>query len=127
LGSASVSRAGDGVLAIANVSSVSDQVQIYLKKRSFSARRENQHARRMRYPTYLRAALKFRSSANECTVAQREAPRMMRRARDTDSRVRHNIDSHICVANKAVPPVGAQIHFVVSTCNSERLREFAWP
>jgi len=51
----------------------------------------------------------------------------MRRARNTDSRIGHNIDSHICVASKAVSRVGAQIHFMVATCNTERLREFAWP
>jgi len=74
-----------------------------------------------------KAALKFPTPANERTAAQSEPPRIMRRARDPDSRIRHNIDSHICVANKAIPRVSAQIHFVVATCNTERLREFAWP
>jgi len=46
----------------------------------------------------------------------------MRRARDTNSRIGHNIDSHIRVASKTVPRVGAQIRLVVATSNTERLR-----
>ena len=71
--------------------------------------------------------LQFHRPTYERTAPKRETPRIMRRARDPDSRIRHNIDSHICVANKAIPRVSAQIHFVVATCNTERLREFAWP
>jgi hypothetical protein len=49
LGSARVSRAGDGVLAIANFSYVFDQASHEAPRKFVSARRRNQHARRMRY------------------------------------------------------------------------------
>jgi len=50
LGSARVSRAGDGVLAIANFSYVFDQPSHEAPRKFVSARRRNQHAGRMRYP-----------------------------------------------------------------------------
>jgi len=46
----------------------------------------------------------------------------MRGARDTDSRISHNLYSHVGVASKTVLWVGAQIHLVVATSNFERLR-----
>jgi len=51
LGSARVSRAGDDVLAIADFSSVfHTHYPIDLLQKFVSARRRNQHARRVRYP-----------------------------------------------------------------------------
>jgi len=46
----------------------------------------------------------------------------MRRARDSDSRIGHNIDGRLRIASKTVPRIGAQIQFMVSTSNTERLR-----
>ena len=55
-GSARVSRAGDGVLAVANFSSASRQgssrseTEFCAEEKSVAARRRNQHARRVRSP-----------------------------------------------------------------------------
>ena len=51
LGGARVSRAGDDVLAIADFRSVfQTHYPIYVLQKFVSARRRNQHARRVRYP-----------------------------------------------------------------------------
>ena len=68
--------------------------------------------------------LQFRSAADELAATQGEPPRIMRRPRDTDSRIGHNIDSYICLPRKTMSSVGAQIHLVVATSDSQRLREF---
>jgi hypothetical protein len=59
LGSARVSRAGDGVLAIANFSirvfgRATARKHFGRSEKFVAARRRNQHARRMRYPADLR-------------------------------------------------------------------------
>ena len=46
----------------------------------------------------------------------------MRGARYTDSCIGDNMYGDICVANKTMLRVGAQIHLVVATSNAERLR-----
>ena len=56
LGSARVSRAGDGVLAIANFFDVLAERTVRLKEKSVAAGRRNQHARRVRYPEGIRIA-----------------------------------------------------------------------
>ena len=40
--------------------------------------------------------------------------------------VRHNIDDRIWGVDKAIARIGAQIHFVMSICYIERLRQLAW-
>jgi hypothetical protein len=53
-GSARVSRVGDGVLAIANFSGVCHYFgRASAREKIVLARRQNQHARRVRYPDYL--------------------------------------------------------------------------
>src|SRR2546426_928073 len=61
------------------------------------------------------------NSAYELAATESEPPGIMRGARDTDSVIGDNIDSHICVASKTVSRVGAQIHFVLAIGNAERL------
>jgi hypothetical protein len=51
----------------------------------------------------------------------------MRGASDTDSRIGYNINTHVCGASEAMPRVGAQIHFMMTIGNVERLRQFAGP
>jgi hypothetical protein len=58
----------------------------------------------------------------ELASTQGKPPGIMRGARDTDSRIGHNVYSHVGVASKTVLRVGAQIHLVVATSNPERLR-----
>ncbi len=66
--------------------------------------------------------LQSRDSAYELASTQGKPPEIMRGARDTDSRISHNLYSHVGVASKTVLWVGAQIHLVVATSNFERLR-----
>jgi len=49
----------------------------------------------------------------------------MCRARNADAPVCDNLHSCFCVPHKAVLRIYAQIHFMVSTGNVERLCEFA--
>jgi len=46
----------------------------------------------------------------------------MRGARDTDSRIGHNVHSRTGVSRKTVIGVRAQIHLVVATSNTKGLR-----
>ena len=49
----------------------------------------------------------------------------MRRARDPNSLVGDDTDRHFFVASEAISRVGAQIHFMMTIGNAERLRELA--
>jgi hypothetical protein len=49
----------------------------------------------------------------------------MRGAAYADALVSHDINRSICVKGKAVPRVGAQLHFMMAIGDAERLREFA--
>jgi hypothetical protein len=49
----------------------------------------------------------------------------MRGAANADALVSQNVNRSICVESKGVPPVGAQIHFMMAIRNAQRLREFA--
>jgi len=52
----------------------------------------------------------------------------MRGAANADALVGHDIDppqASACVKGKAVSRVGAQIHFMMATRDTQRLREFA--
>src|ERR1051325_4622943 len=49
----------------------------------------------------------------------------MRRTADADSLVRYNIKSRVRVRYEAVARIRAQIHFMISARDSERLRDFA--
>jgi hypothetical protein len=69
--------------------------------------------------------LQFHRPAYEFTSPQRETPWIMRGARDTDSLVGHHVSRRFCVASEAVSRVGAQIHFMMTVGNAERLRDFA--
>ena len=66
--------------------------------------------------------LHFGSSTNKLAATESEPPGIMRGAPDTDSRIGNNLYSHICVAGKTVLRAGAQIHLVVATGNTQRLR-----
>jgi len=50
----------------------------------------------------------------------------MDRTRNPNPSVRHNIDNRIRGPGKAIPPIGAQIHFMMSIRYIERLRQLAW-
>ena len=69
--------------------------------------------------------LQFHRPTYERTAPKRETPRIMRRARDTDALVGYHISRRFCVASEAVSRVGAQIHFMMTIGNAERLRELA--
>ena len=51
----------------------------------------------------------------------------MRGASYADSRIGYNIDILICAAGEAMPRVSAQIEFVMSIRDVERLRQLARP
>jgi hypothetical protein len=53
----------------------------------------------------------------------------MRRARDPNARIRYNLSApqaSIRAQHEAMPPIGAQIHFMVSVGNVESLCQFTW-
>ena len=52
------------------------------------------------------SALQFHRPANELTSAKRKSPWIMRGARDTDSRIGHNMSDRICVAREAMARIG---------------------
>ena len=70
-------------------------------------------------------ALQFHRPAYKLTSSQRETPWIMRRARDPNSLVGYNIHRYSFVLSEAMSRVGAQIHFVMSIGDVERLRELA--
>jgi hypothetical protein len=65
-------------------------------------------------------ALPWRA-AHELTSAQSKPPGIMRGACNTNSRIGDDVHRRVCVANKTVLWVGAQIHLVLTTSNAERL------
>ncbi len=73
------------------------------------------------------SALQLHRRAHKRTSVKRKAPWQMRRARNADALVCHNFHRCLCVPGEAMPWVGAQIHFMMTMGNVERLREFARP
>src|SRR6185437_14948322 len=71
------------------------------------------------------SALQFHRPTYKLTSPQRETPWIMRRARDPNALVGYHIRSRFCVASEAVSRVGAQIHFMMTISNAQRLSELA--
>src|SRR6188472_3799932 len=69
--------------------------------------------------------LGFHRPAYKLTPLQRETPWIMRRTRDPNALVGYHIPRRFCVASEAVSRVRAQIHFMMTIGNVERLRELA--
>ena len=66
-------------------------------------------------------------NAYEFAPAQGEPPGMMRGATYANSRIGYNIDIFICATSEAMPRISAQIDFVISIRDIERLRQLARP
>src|SRR6516165_3623358 len=71
--------------------------------------------------------LRLHWPTNEVTSTERKSPWIMRGARDTDSRIGHDISRRMCVVRKAVARIGAEIHLMISPADGKRLRQFARP
>ena len=74
-----------------------------------------------------RPPLQFHWYTQELAAAQRKPPRMICRARDTNTLVGNQIENRTRSTSEAVPRIGAEIHFMMAICNIERLCEFARP
>src|ERR1700746_1124982 len=72
-----------------------------------------------------RPPLQSHRSTYKLAPEQRETPWIMRGACDTDALVGHYVGRRFCVASEAVSRVGAQIHFMMTIGNPERLRQLA--
>jgi hypothetical protein len=68
--------------------------------------------------------LQIRGAADVFAPADRESPGMMRRPRDADPFIGDNIDMVAGRRGKAMARIDAQIHFMMSISNIERLRQF---
>ena len=66
-------------------------------------------------------------NAHKFAPAQGEPPGVMRGASYADSGIGYNIDILICAAREAMPRISAQIEFVISIRDFERLRQLARP
>src|SRR5438874_5758383 len=80
--------------------------------------------------TYLgghRPPLQFHRHTQELAAAQRKSPRMICRARDTNTLVGNQIENRTRSTSEAVPRIGAEIHFMMAICDIEHLCEFARP
>src|SRR6266487_354600 len=71
------------------------------------------------------ANLGFHCPTYKLTSPQRETPWIMCRARDPNALVGYHIRRSLCVSSEAVSRVRAQIHFMMTIGNVERLRELA--
>jgi len=74
-----------------------------------------------------RPPLQLGRHAYECASPQGKTPRKMRGPGDADAFIRDDIERFICFVDKAMPRIRAQIHFVMSMRDIQRLGEFARP
>src|SRR6266550_716157 len=69
----------------------------------------------------------FHRPAYKLTTLQRKAPWIMGRSCDPNAFVGYHIRRRFCIANEAVSRVRAQIHFMMTIGNVERLGKLAGP